>query len=282
MFNKKYYNYFNKQSYNPAALQSQVGNFDPNEGGGVDLPPIPIEPPTTAPGPVPKSYGFNEPPGTPNPYPTGTGYVPPPPGAGSLVPPPGVNMPPNEQPPPTWVKWASRLNPVIGAGYNAFRAGQRLGEMYRNKFGSSKGGSAQPYQSQNQAPSGYFSPAYLRSIGYEPGQGNHSLWPGAGPSAGPNGVGDYGVGGQGGSFFHQLQGGRATPVAGAFDGLGSFSGGMLPTSWGASVGARSPQFRGYLSAFGMTPRMWADQQQKLGGAAAGAGYTGKALNKSGD
>jgi len=82
---------------------------------------------------------------------------------------------------------------------------------------------------------GYYSPEYLRSIGYEPGQGTGSLWPGAGPSVGPYDVGAYGVGGGGGSFFHELAGGRATPVTGATFMLGQGTGGLLPGSFGGSL-----------------------------------------------
>jgi hypothetical protein len=47
-------------------------------------------------------------------------------------------------------------------------------------------------------------PAYLSSIGYREGQGTGSLFPGivTGPTPGRYDGGDYGVGGQGGSFFH--------------------------------------------------------------------------------
>jgi len=67
---------------------------------------------------------------------------------------------------------------------------------------------------------GYYDPSYLRSIGYEPGQGTGSLFPGVGPTSGAYDVGGYGVGGGGGSFFHDLAGGRPSPVAGSFYNIG--------------------------------------------------------------
>ena len=90
---------------------------------------------------------------------------------------------------------------------------------------------------------GYSDPAYLRSMGYGPGQGTGSLWPGAtgnwgynqdnpdspqydpmGPAAGGF---SGGVGGNGGSFFHDLGGVRGGPLAGSFMGLGAGGGGMM-------------------------------------------------------
>lgn len=91
---------------------------------------------------------------------------------------------------------------------------------------------------------GYSSPSYLRSIGYNEGQGEGSLFPAGvtGPTAGAFDVGASGVGGGGGSFFH---GGAsagaqhgATSVAGAFGryGLGS-----------AGATSIAPWFRKYMT-----------------------------------
>ena len=65
---------------------------------------------------------------------------------------------------------------------------------------------------------GYYSPEYLASQGYEPGQGTNSQWPGEGPSTTSYDVGAYGAGGGGGSFFHGNVG--AGPIAGSFTNLG--------------------------------------------------------------
>jgi hypothetical protein len=89
---------------------------------------------------------------------------------------------------------------------------------------------------------GYSSPAYLRSIGYEPGAGG-AMWPGAAPRTTAYDVGAYGAptGGYGapaggGSFFH----GGGPFVGGAFwsppggiplAGLGQGSWGNLGTFW---------------------------------------------------
>jgi hypothetical protein len=88
--------------------------------------------------------------------------------------------------------------------------------------GSSAGGGTVPGGSGGSG-AGYSSPDYLRGIGYDPGQGTGSLWPGT-PSGG---YGGYGVGGAGGSFFGQLSGVRGGPLGGAFQGLGSGGGGSV-------------------------------------------------------
>jgi hypothetical protein len=94
---------------------------------------------------------------------------------------------------------------------------------------------SQPVRGSNAPSGGNFSPQYLRSIGYEPGQGTDSLWPGGGSSAGPRDVGAYGVGGGGGSFFHDLPGVRGGPLAGSFAGLGAGSGGTISGSAGNAL-----------------------------------------------
>jgi hypothetical protein len=111
------------------------------------------------------------------------------------------------------------------------------GQVQAGKFGGGPRGSpinrpavqpqSRPTGGGNAPSGGYYSPQYLRSIGYEPGQGTDSLWPGGPPASGPNTVGDYGVGGGGGSFFHDLAGVRGGPLAGAFAGLGSGGGGEI-------------------------------------------------------
>jgi hypothetical protein len=113
-------------------------------------------------------------------------------------------------------------------------------------------------------------PAYLTSIGYREGQGDKSLFPSqvTGPTAGPYDVGDYGVGGQGGSFFHDTTltnagtgifdrgpstmnpGGYNFPVHGATSVAGASAGGMGPitnaNALGSRSGALSPLDRAYL------------------------------------
>jgi hypothetical protein len=96
----------------------------------------------------------------------------------------------------------------------------------------------------NTGSGGYYDPSYLASIGYGPGQGNKSMWPGStgnwgylqdvpgsvaydptGPAAGGFGGG---VAGGGGSFFHDLGGVRGGPIAGGAFNLGASGGGLAP------------------------------------------------------
>lgn len=97
------------------SMVPEGGGYDPDAG---DLPP--------------PASGFNPDATWDNPNP-----VPPPQGAGQLVRPPGVNMPPNQQPAPPWMKW---MPPQVQAGYKAWRLGQRGYEMIRDWFGSKPGG----------------------------------------------------------------------------------------------------------------------------------------------
>ena len=135
------------------------------------------------------------------------------------------------------------LNPLTKAGISWVQHGglSRLGNLFGGIRGPGQGGSSVGAA----AKSGYYDPQYLRSIGYEPGGGTGSLWPGAGPSVGVADVGGYGVGGGGGSFFHDLGGGRGGPLPGATYGLGSFGGGNLG-SFGGLVGMHMamPQYGG--------------------------------------
>jgi hypothetical protein len=82
---------------------------------------------------------------------------------------------------------------------------------------------------------GYSSPEYLRSIGYQPGQGTESLWPGAptGATEGSGGIGGAGVAGQGGSFYGGLYAphGVGGALPGSFAGLGQGAHGNLGTWW---------------------------------------------------
>ena len=156
--------------------------------------------------------------------------VPPPPGAGGLVSPPDVPSIPYQLPNlPPWVKFIPGGQYAI-AGRNLFNLGSRAGSMaknlFRNRGGGTPGVQAPPV---NRADAGgYFSPEYLRSIGYEPGQGVGSLWPGV-PQGG---FGGGGISGQGGSFFGQLSGVRGGPLPGSFAGLGAGGGGALGSMGG--------------------------------------------------
>jgi hypothetical protein len=109
-------------------------------------------------------------------------------------------------------------------------------------------------------------PAYLESIGYRPGQGTDSFYPGTvtGPTAGPFDVGAYGVGHEGGSFFHDTTltnngiidpatnqpifdrgastmnpGGYNFPVHGPTSVAGASAGGMGPITNANALGSRS-------------------------------------------
>jgi len=172
--------------------------------------------------------------------------IPTPVGAGEPVPPPGLpyissgglfgsNY---------WPRWANILTGAlpygIGPAWTAARGIYNLSDRIRWALSQPRYGAAPGAAPARRAPvaaaggggggavstprqygPGWYSPDYLRSIGYEPGQGAGSMWPGAGPSLGAYDVGGYGVGGGGGSFFHQLQGGRATPIAGSTYNLGA-------------------------------------------------------------
>lgn len=109
---------------------------------------------------------------------------------------------------------------------------------------------------------GWSSPDYLRSMGYQPGQGTGSLWPGTGS----NTFGGYGVGHEGGSFFGgtmQLnQGGGDLSATGGqviSSSVGPPQGGGGPPMWGPSMplggllwqiknGMRSPGYSSWAKA----------------------------------
>ncbi len=127
---------------------------------------------------------------------------------------------------------------------------------------------------------GYSSPDYLRSIGYQPGQGRDSLWPGGPGSFGDTATGgaspgDFyqvangpniipmtgGVGGAGGSFFGG-QGNLAMSLPGSFAGLGAGGGGgslgawmFRRAPWSINVGGRyynlNPAEHAWLAAGGV-------------------------------
>jgi hypothetical protein len=134
---------------------------------------------------------------------------------------------------------------------------------------------------------GWYNPAYLRSIGYEPGQGTGSLWPGAGPSLGYRDIGGYGVGGGGGSFFHDLKGIRGGSLPGSFTGLGQGSWGTLGSLGGWMGAHRAMPEYGGMSLIGMmhqNPGMFANARGFLQSTRGGYGgmhrYTGKLIQSS--
>ena len=161
-------------------------------------------------------------------------YVPPPQGAGELVRPPDVpSIPFQLGKLPDWVKFVPGGQYAL-AGRNLFNLGSQAGSMAKNLFRGLRGMAADaphrlmPPRMRSDAGGGYYDPQYLRSIGYEPGQGTGSLWPGV-PQGG---YGGYGLGGQGGSFFGQLAGVRGGPLAGSFAGLGAGGGGNIGSMGG--------------------------------------------------
>ncbi len=105
---------------------------------------------------------------------------------------------------------------------------------------------------------GYSSPDYLRSIGYQPGQGRGSLFPG-----GPGSFGDTATGGESpGDFYRVANGPNIIPFTGGVGGAGgSFftsSGQGLPAFMPANVGGGGPI---NASQF-MSARHWANQMMK--------------------
>ena len=142
---------------------------------------------------------------------------------------------------------------------------------------------------------GYSSPDYLRSIGYEPGQGTDSLWPGAptGPTDNPpdsitqssGGLGGGGVGGEGGSFYGGLYAphGVGGPLPGSGSVFGQGSHGMIPWDYFARM-ARLRMLTGGdpTLGFGMLntapgaaiPRFTPGVGSGVGGRGVGAGIRG--------
>lgn len=118
----------------------------------------------------------------------------------------------------------------------AYIAGQELAKLGKSawhgilsRLAGGPGGNSNPGAASNANSGGYYSPEYLHSIGYEPGQGEGSLWPGM---YGAGGEGGFGVGGAGGSFFHDLAGVRGGPLAGSFSPYFGGGGGPSNLSFG--------------------------------------------------
>jgi hypothetical protein len=194
----------------------------------------------------------------------GTGL--PPSGEAAIPTPPGVE-PPSARATAAWTPGGVPIDPVTGQPQDwtqnppgatlTPRQQMALQTNWRDSplgaLGRFVGGIPGAVQNALSAP-GYSSPDYLRSIGYQPGQGRDSLWPGgpgsfAGAATGGESPGDVyrvasaapnfipmtgGVGGAGGSFY----GGRGNlgmSLPGSFSGLGQGGGGSI-SNWGMALG----------------------------------------------
>jgi len=282
--------YYNDPYFDPTIEPTPIPQFGPPPGG----PQVQV---ITDPGPPPSISnipGGNVPllplpgGGGAPPLGGGGGFIPPPggmPGVTAPIPlPPGLNVPPG----PMWYP-GQNLPPIVrtilgtNPYYNAvkagvlapqvlWRVGGSVGNLLKKLFpggGAGKGGGGfgggVAAGKGDGFGGGWYDPSYLRSIGYEPGQGTGSLWPGAGPSVGRFDVGAYGAGGGGGSFFHQLNPGSgpptasgyvypshgATPIAGAFYNIGAGGPVHLAAPWQTFFGARNPSYLSYWAARGV-------------------------------
>lgn len=172
----------------------------------------------------------------------------------SLVPPPNLPFVPSDWSNPLpggdlpwWAATIPGVNQYL-TGRNIVGAGIKAGQAIYNTAGRIRQGLGNVIPNLHTpnfaSGGGYYDPSYLRSIGYEPGQGTGSLWPGGGPTGGAFDVGGYGVGGAGGSFFHDLAGGRGGPLPGATFGLGSFGGDVSGLLGMQTYHEAMPQFGG--------------------------------------
>jgi hypothetical protein len=207
------WNYVGESDSGMVPSTTAYGSDEANTGGVPGPVTGPYAPPTTGANSIlgnnPYSYGSPTAPGGPT-APSGQGA-----------------MGPNGQPiidPMTGMPVAGSIlsEGDVARRYNlqnlpepgGFRPGRAAGNLVKDAAGNIIDATGKIVAAAGQAATDFIhnimndprntDPAYLASIGYREGQGTESQWPGSvtGPTPGPFDVGAYGVGGQGGSFFH--------------------------------------------------------------------------------